>query len=130
MLSLSLLQGCGGPGYHVSILKEQASQRPQLNIQRPVMPAFEKVKWHVVTKNNSDKVFDRLERNYSDPLIIGLTDEHYKKLNRILIKVKSHIKELNIVINQYQAYYEGQNQTYTNNNNAARTNGSSGSFRR
>ena len=53
-------------------------ERERLNLVEPVLPKLEKIKWIVITSENADEVFAKLEEQGIDPVLFGLSDNDYQ----------------------------------------------------
>ncbi len=67
------------------------------------------VEFHVVTRDNSGKVFDDLKKKKVDEAIIGLTDDGYEILAINFAKIRNYIVMQKEIIKKYKNYYEGEN---------------------
>jgi hypothetical protein len=62
--------------------------------------------WIIVTRDNAQEVFDRLEKEGSDPVIFGLTDKGYENLSIDFAEIRNFISTQRNIIIQYREYYE------------------------
>lgn len=71
---------------------------PPLSIRSP--------KWIVITPNNADEVWARLEAQGSDIVLFALTDDGYEHLALTLTQIRNRIHLQREIILQYKEYYE------------------------
>ena len=66
----------------------------------------EKLKWIIITSENADEVFKRMEEEGIDPVIFGLSDKDFQLLAKNFAQIRAHMMKLNIMIDEYKDYYE------------------------
>ena len=71
-----LLTGCSGVK-KLSIFKEEV-KRQELNLNKPSPLVLERIKWHIITSENAEEVFAKLEAEGIDPVLFGLTDKDFQ----------------------------------------------------
>ena len=67
-----LLSGCSGVKT-LEIFKTEV-EREKLDLKKPTPLELEKLQWIIITSENADEVFKRLEEAGIDPVLFGLTD--------------------------------------------------------
>jgi hypothetical protein len=92
----------------LSIFKTEVKRQP-LNLAEPPPLKMNQVEFHVVTRDNSGKVFDDLKKKKVDEAIIGLTDDGYEILAINFAKIRNYIVMQKEIIKKYKNYYEGEN---------------------
>ena len=91
----------------LEILTAEVERQP-LNLESPVPPGLEKIKWVIITSENAEEVFAKLEKDKIDPVLIGLTDEGYETLSLNFAQIRAYMIQQNEIINAYKEYYEPQ----------------------
>ena len=76
---------------------------------------MEKIHWHIITSENAEEVFKKLEADGIDPVLFGLTDNDYQLLSKNFAKIRNQLKIQNDLIDKYKDYYEKETQTDTSN---------------
>ena len=105
MLSL-FLSGCGSVK-KLEIFKQEVP-RENLNLEKPTPLKMEKIKWLIITSENADEVFKKLEADGIDPVLFGLTDKDFEMLAKNFAKIRNQLKVQNDLIDQYKEYYESE----------------------
>ena len=67
---------------------------------------MEKIHWHIITSENAEEVFKKLEADGIDPVLFGLTDKDFEMLAKNFAKIRNQLKVQNDLIDQYKEYYE------------------------
>ena len=105
MLTLTIfLTSCSGVK-ELSIFKEEVP-RAKLNLEKPTPLEMEKIHWHIITSENAQEVFEKLEADGIDPVLFGLTDKDFEMLAKNFAKIRNQLKVQNDLIDQYKEYYE------------------------
>ena len=84
-------------------------ERAPLNLPKPLTPKLEEIKWTIITSENADEVFEKLEAGGVDPVLFGLTDEGYEALAKNFAQIRAYMLQQDEIIKSYKEYYEGQN---------------------
>jgi hypothetical protein len=100
------LSGCGSVK-KLEIFKQEVP-RENLNLEKPTPLEMEKIKWHIITSENADEVFKKLEADGIDPVLFGLTDKDFEMLAKNFAKIRNQLKVQNDLIDQYKEYYESE----------------------
>ena len=100
------LSGCGSVK-KLEIFKQEVP-RENLNLEKPTPLKMEKIKWHIITSENADEVFKKLEADGIDPVLFGLTDKDFEMLAKNFAKIRNQLKVQNDLIDQYKEYYESE----------------------
>ena len=77
---------------------------------------MEKIHWHIITSENAEEVFKKLEEDGIDPVLFGLTDKDYELLSKNFAKIRNQLKIQNDLIDKYKEYYETEEETIINSN--------------
>ena len=99
-----LLSGCAGVKT-LEIFKKEVP-REKLNLEKPTPLQMEEIYWHIITSNNADEVFAKLEEQGIDPVIFGLTDKDFELLSKNFARIRNQLKITNDLLDQYKEYYE------------------------
>ena len=67
---------------------------------------MEKIHWHIITSENADEVFKKLEADGIDPVLFGLTDKDFEMLAKNFAKIRNQLMQTNELLDQYKEYYE------------------------
>ena len=114
MLTLTIfLTSCAGVK-KLEIFKTEVERQP-LNLAKPTPLEMEKIHWHIITSENAEEVFKKLEADGIDPVLFGLTDNDYQLLSKNFAKIRNQLKIQNDLIDKYKDYYEKETQTDTSN---------------
>lgn len=102
-----LLSGCSlfAKKEPISVVTTETPRAP-LALPLPAPLQLERVRWVVITPDNSTQVWQRLQSEKTDTVLIGLTDHEYQKLAIDFARIRALIEEQRAIIIQYQRYYE------------------------
>ena len=100
-----LLTGCSGVK-SLSIFKEEV-KRQELNLNKPSPLVLERIKWHIITSENAEEVFAKLEAEGIDPVLFGLTDKDFQLIAKNFAQIRNQLKVTNELLDKYKEYYEG-----------------------
>lgn len=109
--SLLLLSGCTSFGLFgsdvepVEIVTEEVRRTP-LNLPNPEPVLTDPPMWIVITPENAEEVFSKMEADGYDKVLFGLTDEGYEDLALMMARIRNHIEAQKTVIIKYREYYE------------------------
>ena len=112
ILVVLFLTGCSGVK-KLSIFKEEVP-RQKLDLVKPTMPELEKLKWIIITSDNEDEVFKKMEEQGIDPVIFGLSDKDFQLIAKNFAQIRAHLKHTNDLLEQYKEYYEGETEKENN----------------
>ena len=99
-----LLTSCAGVKT-LEIFKQEVP-REKLNLEKPTPSEMEKIHWHIITSENADEVFKKLEADGIDPVLFGLTDKDFEMLSKNFAKIRNQLMQTNKLLDQYKEYYE------------------------
>ena len=99
-----LLSGCSGVK-SLSIFKEEV-KRQELNLNKPNPLVLERIKWHIITSENAEEVFAKLEAEGIDPVLFGLTDKDFQLIAKNFAQIRNQLKVTNELLDKYKEYYE------------------------
>tara|TARA_B100001057_G_scaffold470083_1_gene531093 strand:- start:371 stop:604 length:234 start_codon:yes stop_codon:yes gene_type:complete len=67
---------------------------------------LESIKWIVITSENAEEVFKKLEEEGIDPVLFGLTDNDYQLIAKNFAQIRHNLKTKSEIIKSYKDYYE------------------------
>ena len=109
MLTLTIfLTSCAGVK-ELSIFKEEVKRQP-LALEKPTPLQMEKIQWIIVTSENAEEVFKKMEEQGLDPVLFGLTDNDYQLIAKNFARIRNQLKIQNDIIDKYKEYYEKDTQ--------------------
>jgi hypothetical protein len=111
LLSLSLISGCSilptfGSRTQPIEIQKKAVERTQLDLPLPPPVKAREMQWFVVTKENIDQVWKKLEEDKVDLVLFGLTDDGYQELAMTIAELRNHVATQRAIIIKYKEYYE------------------------
>ena len=80
--------------------------RAQLNLEKPTPLVLEQLRWIIITSENAEEVFQKLEDQGIDPVIFGLTDKDFELLAKNFARIRNQLKITNNLLDNYKEYYE------------------------
>ena len=105
LLTLTIfLTSCSGVK-ELSIFKEEVP-RAKLNLEKPTPLQLENLQWIIITSENADEVFKRLEEKGIDPVLWGLTDKDFELLAKNFARIRNQLMVTNNLLDKYKEYYE------------------------
>ena len=104
LILTTLLTSCAGVKT-LEIFKQEVP-REKLNLEKPTPLQMEEIYWHIITSENADEVFAKLEKDGIDPVLFGLTDKDFEMLAKNFAKIRNQLMQTNELLDQYKEYYE------------------------
>ena len=80
--------------------------RAQLNLEKPTPLQLEELQWIIITSENAEEVFKKLEEKAIDPVLWGLTDKDFELLAKNFARIRNQLKITNDLLDKYKEYYE------------------------
>ena len=80
--------------------------RAQLNLEKPTPLQLEELQWIIITSENAEEVFKKLEEKGIDPVLWGLTDKDFELLAKNFARIRNQLKFTNDLLDKYKEYYE------------------------
>ena len=105
LILITSLTSCSGVK-ELTIFKKQV-EREKLNLYKPTPLQIEQLEWIIITSENADEVFKRLEEAGIDPVLFGLTDKDFELLAKNFARIRNQLKITNDLLDKYKEYYEG-----------------------
>ena len=107
LLTLTIfLTSCAGVK-KLEIFKTEVERQP-LNLAKPTPLEMEKIHWHIITSENAEEVFKKLEADGIDPVLWGLTDKDFELLAKNFAQIRNKMVETNAILDKYKEYYESE----------------------
>ena len=100
-----LLSACSVGEKRVTIFSVE-EPRAKLNLPKPEALDLEKVRWIIITSENAQEVFAKLEAEGIDPVLFGLTDKDFEILAKNFAQIRNKLQESNAILEKYKEYYE------------------------
>ena len=104
LILLTFLTNCSGVK-KLSIFKEEV-KRQELNLEKPTPLQLEQIKWIIITSENAEEVFKKMEEQGLDPVLFGLTDNDYQLIAKNFAQIRNQLKITNDILDKYKEYYE------------------------
>ena len=104
LILTTFLTSCSGVK-QLEIFKQEVP-REKLNLNSPTPLELENLKWIIITSNNAEEVFKKLEEQGIDPVLWGLTDKDFELLAKNFARIRNQLKITNDLLDQYKEYYE------------------------
>ena len=82
-------------------------EREKLDLKKPTPLELEQLRWIIITSENAEEVFKKLEEQGIDPVIFGLTDKDFQLLAKNFARIRNQLKVTNELLDKYKEYYEG-----------------------
>jgi hypothetical protein len=101
-----LLTGCSIGGEKKIKIFSVEKPREKLDYPMPTALQLEELKWIIITSENADEVFKKLEEQGIDPVLFGITDKDYQVLARNFAQIRQKLQETNNLLEEYKKYYE------------------------
>ena len=109
LLTLTIfLTNCSGVK-ELSIFKEEVP-RAKLNLEKPTALELENLQWIIITSENADEVFKKLEEKGIDPVLWGLTDKDFELLAKNFARIRNQLMVTNNLLDKYKEYYEEEDE--------------------
>ena len=80
--------------------------RENLNLDKPTPLELENLKWIIITSENAEEVFKKLEEQGIGPVLWGLTDKDFEMLAKNFARIRNQLKITNDLLDKYKEYYE------------------------
>jgi len=105
------LSGCSTVS-KLDVFKTEVEREP-LNLSQPEAAKMENIKWVIITSENAEEVFAKLEKEGIDPVLWGLTDKDFELLAKNFARIRNQMVIQNDLIDKYKEYYEGEENAET-----------------
>ena len=108
LILTTFLTNCAGVKV-LEVFKKEVP-RAQLNLEKPTPLQIEQLHWIIITSENAEEVFKKLEEQGIDPVIFGLTDKDFELLAKNFARIRNQLKITNDLLDQYKEYYESEDE--------------------
>ena len=75
-------------------------------MNKPSPLVLERIIWHIITSENAEEVFKKLEAEGIDPVLFGLTDKDFQLIAKNFAQIRNQLKVTNELLDKYKEYYE------------------------
>ena len=100
------LTGCSIGGEKKIKIFSIEKPREHLNHDMPTTLELEQLKWIIITSENAQEVFAKLEAAGIDPVLFGLTDKDFQVLAKNFAQIRQKLQETTNLLEEYKKYYE------------------------
>ena len=104
LILITSLTSCSGVK-QLEIFKTEV-EREKLNLKKPTPLELEQLRWIIITSENAEEVFKKLEEQGIDPVLFGLTDKDFELLAKNFARIRNQLKITNDLLDKYKEYYE------------------------
>ena len=95
LVLIVFLTGCSIGGEKKIKIFSVEKPRENLNFPMPTALELEQVKWIIITSENAEEVFKKLEEAGIDPVLFGLTDKDFEMLAKNFAQIRQKLQETN-----------------------------------
>ena len=92
-------------------------ERAPLNLPNPETPKLEELRWTIITSENAEEVFAKMQEQGKDPVLFGLSDDDYELLSKNFAQIRAYMLQQGMTLEQYREYYEPKEETGKENAN-------------
>ena len=107
VLLILALTGCSVGEKKIKIFSVE-KPREKLDYPMPTPLQMEEIKWIIITSENANEVFKKLEAAGIDPVLFGITDKDFQVLARNFAQIRQKLQETNNLLEEYKKYYEAE----------------------
>ena len=104
LILITSLTSCSGVK-QLEIFKKEVP-REKLNLNKPTPLELENLRWIIITSENAEEVFKKLEEQGIDPVLWGLTDKDFELLAKNFARIRNQLMVTNELLDKYKEYYE------------------------
>ena len=104
LILITSLTSCSGVK-QLEIFKTEV-EREKLDLKKPTPLELEQLRWIIITSENAEEVFKKLEEQGIDPVLFGLTDKDFELLAKNFARIRNQLKVTNDLLDKYKEYYE------------------------
>ena len=104
LILITFLTSCSGVK-KLEIFKTEV-EREKLDLKKPTPLELEQLRWIIITSENAEEVFKKLEEQGIDPVLFGLTDKDFELLAKNFARIRNQLKITNDLLDKYKEYYE------------------------
>ena len=107
LILITSLTSCSGVK-QLEIFKTEV-EREKLDLKKPTPLELEQLRWIIITSENAEEVFKKLEEQGIEPVLFGLTDKDFELLAKNFARIRNQLKITNDLLDKYKQYYEPEN---------------------
>ena len=107
LILITFLTSCSSAVKQLEIFKVEEKRQP-LNLEAPAQAQLDDISWIIINSENAEEVFAKLEKENTDQVIFGLTDEGYEALSKNFAQIRAYMIKQDAIIKQYKKYYESE----------------------
>ena len=104
------LTGCSIGGEKKIKIFSIEKPREKLDYPMPTALQLEEIKWIIITSENAEEVFAKLEAAGIDPVLFGLTDKDFQVLAKNFAQIRQKLQETTNLLEEYKKYYETESE--------------------
>jgi len=109
ILTTFLISGCSTV-QKLDVFSTEVERAP-LALPNPETPKLEDIKWIIITSENAEEVFTKMQNEGKDPVLFGISDDDYELLAKNFAQIRAFMIQQGSTLEQYREYYEGNNNT-------------------
>ena len=80
-------------------------QKTRTQFEQNHTTVLERIKWHIITSENVEEVFKKLEEQGIDTVLFGLTDKDFQLIAKNFAQISNQLKVTNELLDKYKEYY-------------------------
>ena len=104
-----LISGCSSV-QKLDVFSTEVERAP-LNLPNPATPKLEDIKWMIITSENAEEVFAKMQEQGKDPVLFGISDDDYELLAKNFAQIRAYMIQQGSTLEQYREYYEADDST-------------------
>ena len=90
-------------------------ERAPLNLPNPETPKMESINWIIITSENAEEVFAKMQEQGKDPVLFGIGDDDYELLSKNFAQIRAYMIQQGLTLEEYRKYYEPQEEQADSN---------------
>lgn len=112
LLLVTSLSGCasfsifGGEDVKPIEVVTVAEERTPLNLPDPTPLSAKDIEWVVVTPENIDEIFEKLNKDGQNVVLFALTEDGYQQISVQFAEARNYILQQRLILMKYREYYE------------------------
>ena len=100
MVCFIFISGCAIGEKRVKLFTIEEPRAP-LDLDKPKALNLDDLRWIIITSENADEVFAKLEKEGIDPVLFGLTDKDFEMLSKNFAKIRNQLMQTNELLDKY-----------------------------
>lgn len=114
MTALLFLAGCLGNNTETIEVTTKPIEKPELTLPEADELRIREIEWVIITPNNYEEVFSKLQEQGRPVALFALTDKGYENLGLNLSDLRAYIQQQQTIIAAYENYYKKVDETLNN----------------